>query len=212
METAVMDRPTIEDMSELTELAPYIQKKSSVFLTKLAQIGTHMTDILGNNMGYQVIKQIDTKMVKESGLAREGATFTGKGLCDLASFALQEGLSQKLPDHFSLRVVSVLTDMNGENWKFDTRHNTDMEHYILEAHDHNTGNKSYYDPTYGQVHADLSGQIIAIAPEELEKRYKRMHGTIEVKDVMARKEEVITALKKYGLTNDDYTTLVETVL
>lgn len=190
----------------LDQLNDFLQRHGTLFFNRLGVISMDK-----NSFGWhKIVKDTVRKFRKLDSIpSEEDSTFTGRNLCNFASFAIYDAIKDRL-SNVDLDVVSLYTDTHGEKWDDPDHFIQPWRHIIVKAVDTETGEIRYFDPTYRQINHRMVGTIHTFSPEEIDQYYKNSQGTpIVMESVLSQKDEMLEGLKGWGLTDEKYQTLMK---
>jgi hypothetical protein len=191
-------------ISTMKELVDFLKIKGPLYFSALSQITG-----AGNRFGWQKISKWEDGATRkiDAEPRSEGAVFTGRVICNFASFALYDGLKSKL-ENVDLDVVSIYTDFRAEDWDKPYEQRQEWDHVVVKATLKETGEIVYLDSTYRQIDHRAVGSILTI-PEYRFKDFYRDRKSRQPVSVLKRKDEILEELKPWGLTKEHYQTLID---
>ncbi|MCX6717549.1 MAG: hypothetical protein NTU76_02645, partial [Candidatus Taylorbacteria bacterium] len=176
------------------------------FSETLANIGGD-----GNSFGWQKISQWEDGTTRKIGTnpRSEGSIFTGVSICNFASFALYDGLSRKLQS-IDLDVVKLYSDFRAEDWNNPNHQPQEWDHELVKITLRDTGEIFFLDPTYKQINHNVEEPILVVPENKLTEFYKDRQKR-QPESILNRKDEILKELEPWGLSKEQYQTLVETL-
>jgi len=153
--------------------------------------------------------------------------FTGASLCELASFAMFDGLSGVSKENLDFRVVSMNVFFNKENLSGAGAFYREVYgyHAFVKITDTATGEQIFIDPTYGQINSQYAGRFLIFSPSEIGSYYqtrakqefqmfpeKRNLSVDDLTDVSSRRAVELEYLADlYAITDSTYSRITRTL-
>lgn len=204
MEQLNLKSESNEKITSIEDLRNFLKLKSLLFSETLTNISG-----IGNSFGWQKIFQCEDGTIRkvDAEPRSKGSIFTGRSICNFASFALYDGLSSKV-EKIDLDVVRLYSDFGAEDWNNPDHQMQEWDHEIVKVKLRDSGLIFYLDATYKQINHGIEEPILIIPENELNSYYKdrQMREPISI---LAKKDEILKELEPWGLTKEQYQTLVE---
>lgn len=191
-------------IATMNELVDFIKIKGPMYFRALLDISG-----AGNSFGWQKISKWEDGATRkvDAEPRTEGAVFTGRVICNFASFALYDGLKDRLVD-IDLDVVLIYTDFRKEDWDKTYGQMQEWDHIIVKATSKITGEVVYLDSTYRQIDHGAEESVLAIPEDKFNDFYRDRQGRNQ-ESVLVKKDEILNGLESWGLTKEHYQALVD---
>ncbi len=195
--------PTI--INSMEQLKDFLQEKAPLFFNRLGVITQ------GQRIGRQSIITEPNGLINKTTSQSSDSIFTGSGLCALASYALYDGLKNRVRG-IDLDVVQIDTNLEGENWDHPAFELEEFLHQILKAEDEKSETTLFFDSTYRQINHRSKLTLICSNTEELEHYYKRDWDPSYRPSTLRDKERMLKYFEeRWGVTEEKYKKLLRSL-